>query len=43
MRCPICNGRIIETDKYGTEEECELCGTTFKIIPMERRKDESTE
>lgn len=41
MRCPICNGTVVETDKYGTEEECELCGTIFRLQPMERTEDES--
>ena len=40
--CPFCNGKLEETDQYGSEQECELCGTTFKVMPMER-KDESTE
>lgn len=43
MKCPLCNGTIVEIDKYGTEEECELCGTIYRIRPMENDKDESTE
>ena len=38
--CPICNGILCEIDKFGTIEECELCGTTFTIKPKVR-KDES--
>ena len=39
MNCPICNGIIVETDKYGTEEECEKCGTIFRLKPMERENE----
>ena len=31
--CPICNGKI---DKYKDFEECELCGTTYKVATKER-------
>jgi len=40
--CPFCNGKVEQTDKFGTSEECELCGTVFRIMPMER-KDEPAE
>ena len=40
--CPFCNGRVMEIDKFGTETECELCGTTYSILPMKRNgEDES--
>ena len=39
MKCPICNGIIVETDKYGTEQECEYCGTVYRLLPMERTED----
>ena len=41
IACPFCNGKIEEIDEFGIEEECELCGTKFYILPMERRKNES--
>ena len=42
--CPFCNGRVMETDKFGTETECELCGTVYKVLPMKRsEKDESNQ
>ena len=41
-KCVFCNGRLDETDKYGTEQECLLCGTVYKMLPM-GREDESTE
>ena len=34
--CPICNGKVVETDKWGLTEECELCGTVYKLLPMPR-------
>ena len=37
--CPFCNGTLEEIDNYGTEE-CVLCGSIFKLKPMER-EDES--
>lgn len=41
--CGFCNGKLEEIDQYGTEE-CEKCGTTYKVLPMERSKeDEPTE
>ena len=39
-QCPMCNGVLCETDNEGTEE-CEKCGTTFRLLAMERNKDES--
>lgn len=30
-KCPICNGRTVQKDKYGITEECELCGTEFTV------------
>lgn len=36
--CPICNGYLEEIDNIGTEE-CELCGTIFKLLPMERKNE----
>lgn len=39
--CNLCNGELIEIDKYGTVEECLKCGTTYQMLPMERNKDES--
>ena len=38
--CPICNGILYETDKFGTEEECELCGTTYRILPKVRKDEQ---
>ena len=38
--CPMCNGALYEKDDIGTEE-CEKCGTIFRLLPMERSKDES--
>ena len=40
--CNFCNGELVEIDEYGTEEECLKCGTIFRLLPMERTKDEST-
>lgn len=39
-RCPMCNGVLYEKDDIGTEE-CELCGTEYRLLPMERKADES--
>lgn len=39
--CNICNGILEETDNIGTEE-CNRCGTIYRLLPMER-EDESTE
>ena len=33
-KCPICDGEICTNEDY--EEECELCGTTFTIVPKEK-------
>ena len=33
--CPFCNGELVEIDRIGTEG-CELCGTTFSLLPMKR-------
>lgn len=41
ITCPFCNGKIEEIDEFGIEEECELCGTVYKILPMERKRYES--
>lgn len=29
--CPICNGRLVERDKYGIVQECEKCATEFSV------------
>lgn len=39
-RCSFCNGALYETDDIGTEE-CELCGTVYKLLPIGRNEDES--
>lgn len=37
--CPMCNGVLYEKDDIGTEE-CEKCGTKYRLLPMERKTDE---
>lgn len=39
--CNICNGELHEINEYG-DEECQSCGTIFRLQPMER-EDESAE
>ena len=36
--CPLCNGELEEIDRCGTEE-CQICGTTYSIMPMERNDE----
>lgn len=38
--CNICNGELQEINEYG-DEECQKCGTIFRLQAMERSKDES--
>lgn len=41
--CSFCNGKLEEIDDIGTEE-CLLCGTIYKVLPMKRNdKDEPKE
>jgi len=37
--CAFCNGKLEYIDKYGTEQECLLCGTVYKMLPMERKNE----
>ena len=39
--CNFCNGKLEETDQYGTEE-CELCGTTYSMLPMKRSDNDES-
>ena len=39
--CAFCNGRLEEIDKYGVEQECLLCGTVYKMLPMGDNSNES--
>ena len=36
--CNMCNGELHEIDDIGTEE-CQKCGTIFKLVPMEKSED----
>ena len=38
--CNICNGELHEINEYG-DEECQKCGTIFRLEPMGRTEDES--
>lgn len=39
--CNFCKGELIEIDNIGTEE-CELCGTVYRLLPPMEKEDEST-
>lgn len=36
--CNFCNGKLEEIDDIGTEE-CLLCGTIYKVLPMKRNDE----